>query len=66
MLIKTAIIVLLILIVGSLFTALTFLYRDQGRGERTARALTLRISLSFLLFVLLMLGFYFGVTPERG
>ena len=66
MLIKTAIIVLLVLIVGSLFSALTFLYKDQGQGERTARALTLRISLSLLLFVLLMLGFYFGVIPERG
>lgn len=66
MLIKTAIIVLLVLIVGSLFSALTFLYKDQGQGERTARALTVRISLSLLLFVLLMLGFYFGVIPERG
>lgn len=66
MLIKTAIIVLLVLIVGSLFSALTFLYRDQGQGERTVRALTLRISLSLLLFVLLMLGFYFGIIPERG
>lgn len=66
MFIKTAIIVLLILIVGSLFSALTFLYKDQGQGERTARALTVRISLSLLLFVLLMLGFYFGLIPERG
>jgi hypothetical protein len=66
MLIKTAIIALLVLIVGSLFSALTFLYKDQGQGERTARALTVRISLSLLLFVLLMLGFYFGFIPERG
>ncbi len=66
MLIKTGIIILLVLIVASLFSALTFLYKDQGQGERTARALTIRISLSILLFVLLMLGFYFGVIPERG
>lgn len=66
MFIKTAIIVLLVLIVGSLFSALTFLYKDQGQGERTARAITVRISLSLLLFVLLMLGFYFGLIPERG
>jgi len=66
MLIKTGIIILLILIVASLFSALTFLHKDQGQGERTARALTIRISLSILLFVLLMLGFYFGVIPERG
>ncbi|HUX62491.1 twin transmembrane helix small protein [Sulfuricella sp.] len=66
MLIKTGIIILLVLIIASLFSALTFLYKDKGQGERTARALTIRISLSILLFVLLMLGFYFGVIPERG
>ena len=66
MFIKIGIIILLVLIVASLFSALTFLYKDQGQGERTARALTIRISLSILLFVLLMLGFYFGVIPERG
>jgi hypothetical protein len=66
MLIKTGIIILLVLIVASLFSALTFLHKDQGQGERTARALTIRISLSILLFVLIMLGFYFGVIPERG
>lgn len=66
MLIKTGIIILLVLIIASLFSALTFLYKDKGQGERTARALTIRISLSILLFVLLMLGFYFGIIPERG
>lgn len=66
MLIKTGIIILLVLIVASLFGALTFMYKDKGHGERTARALTIRISLSILLFVLLMLGFYFGIIPERG
>lgn len=66
MLIKTGIIILLVLIVASLFSALTFMYKDKGQGERTAKALTIRISLSILLFVLLMLGFYFGVIPERG
>jgi len=65
MLIKTGIIILLVLIVASLFSALAFLHKDQGQGERTARALTIRISLSILLFVLLMLGFYFGIIPER-
>lgn len=57
---------MLILIVGSLFSALTFLYKDNGQGERTAKALTLRISLSIVLFLFLMLGFYFGYIPARG
>jgi hypothetical protein len=66
MLVKIVIIVMLLLIVGSLFSALTFLYKDDGKGERTAKALTLRISLSIALFIFLMLGFYFGFIPARG
>ena len=66
MLIKAAIIFMLILIIGSLFSALTFLYKDKGQGVRTAKALTVRIALSITLFVLLMLGFYFGIIPARG
>jgi hypothetical protein len=57
---------MLLLIVGSLFSALTFLYKDNGQGERTVKALTVRISLSILLFLFLMLGFYFGFIPARG
>ena len=55
-----------LLIVGSLFSALTFLYKDNGNGERTVKALTIRISLSIALFIFLMLGFYFGIIPGRG
>lgn len=58
--IKLFIIVMLLLIVGSLFSALYYLFKDKGSGERTARALTLRISLSLLLFLLLMAGWYSG------
>jgi len=47
-------------VVFSLFSALAFIARDQGRGERAAKALTLRISLSLLLFALLMGGYYLG------
>ncbi len=61
MLIKLFIVVMLLLIVGSLFSALFFLIKDKGQGKRTARALTLRISLSIGLFLLLMLGYYTGV-----
>ncbi len=58
---KIIITVMLLLILGSLFSALAFLYKDGGRGTRTARALTLRIGLSIALFVLLMAGFYLGL-----
>ncbi len=56
----------LLLIVGSLFSALVFLYKDKGKGERTVRALTWRIGLSLSLFVLLMAGYYFGIITPHG
>jgi cytochrome bd-type quinol oxidase subunit 2 len=66
MLIKIVVIIMLVLIFASLFSALVFLYRDKGRGTRTARALTWRIGLSITLFLMLMAGFYFGIIPPQG
>jgi len=63
MLIKAVIIVFLLLIVGSLFSALYFMFHDRGQGDRMVKALTARISLSIVLFLLLMAGFYFGIIP---
>lgn len=39
------------LIVGSLFSGLVFLYRDRDGGTRVVKMLTVRITLSILLFV---------------
>jgi hypothetical protein len=61
MLIKIAIVLTLIVILGSLFSALFFLAKDKGNSDRTAKALTVRISLSILLFIALMLGYLTGV-----
>ncbi|CAG0950211.1 hypothetical protein MTYP_00148 [Methylophilaceae bacterium] len=61
MLIKIAIVVTLIIIVGSLFSALFFLARDKGTGERTVKALTVRIALSIVLFICLMAGYLTGI-----
>jgi len=58
---KLIILLMLLGVIGSLFSGLFFLYRDQGTGDRTVKALTLRISLSIALFVLLMLGIRFGL-----
>lgn len=60
------VIVILVLIVGSLGSALWFLIRDKGNSERTVKALTVRISLSIGLFLLLMAGYYFGLIPKTG
>jgi len=40
--------------------------KDKGTSERTVRALTVRVSLSVLLFILLMIGFATGVLQPHG
>ncbi|TXT31787.1 MAG: hypothetical protein FD131_710 [Rhodocyclaceae bacterium] len=60
---KLLVVLLLLAIVGSLFSGLFYLYRDRGAGERTVRALTLRIGLSIALFLMLLAGFRFGLIP---
>lgn len=61
MLIKFAIIFSLLLILGSLFSALVFMARDREISVRTARALTVRVVLSITLFLMLMLGYAVGI-----
>ena len=64
--VKIAIVLALLLIAGSLASALVFIYRDQGRSDRAVKALTLRVGLSIGLFLLLMAGYYFGIIPPQG
>jgi len=64
MLVKVIIVLTLIVIVGSLFSALFFLVKDKTGSDRTVKALTIRIGLSITLFLLLMLGYYFGLIGQ--
>lgn len=67
MLLKAFIILMLIAIFVSLFSALVLLFKTrEQRNASMAKALTWRIGLSFALFVLLMAGFYFGLIPGEG
>lgn len=64
--IKIAIVVVLLLILGALGRALFFIVKDKSQTDRTVKALTLRIALSLLLFISVILALYFGVlTPGR-
>lgn len=63
-LIKVAIVLMLVFIVASLFSALFYLGKDRGANNRTAKALTLRIGLSILLFIMLILGYYTGLISN--
>jgi uncharacterized membrane protein (DUF373 family) len=62
---KIIVILFLVFIVGSLFSALYFLVRDKGQGTRTVKALTVRVTLSVILFALLMLGVYTGFITDK-
>lgn len=66
MLIEIFVVLMLVAIFASLFSALVFLFRDKDRSARAAQALTWRIGLSLALFILLMAGFYFGIIPPEG
>ena len=62
---KIFVIAIIILILGSLGSALYFLIADRGQSRRTARALALRVGLSVTLFLLLMAGYYFGLIGGK-
>ena len=53
-------------ILFSLGSALYYLIKDKGQSDRTVKALTVRITFSIVLFLILMLGFYFGLISPQG
>jgi len=63
---KIVVVLFLLAIVASLGSGLYYLVRDKGSSDRTVRALTVRIGLSVLLFVLLMLGYVTGLLQPHG
>jgi len=52
-------------ILFSLFSALYFMVKDKGRSTRTVKALTIRVALSIVLFLLLLAGFKLGFITQR-
>ncbi|MFZ5555156.1 MAG: twin transmembrane helix small protein [Pseudomonadota bacterium] len=63
---KILVILFVVVILSSLGSALYFLMKDKGQSDRTVKALTVRIGLSVVLFVLLMASYYFGLVPKQG
>ena len=66
MITKIIIVLFLFTIIGSLFSGLFYLVKDKGSSERTVRALTVRIGLSVLLFVLLFVAWKGGMIEPHG
>jgi hypothetical protein len=63
---RIVVIAFIITILLSLGSAMFYLIRDKGKSDRTVKALTVRVALSVTLFLLLMLGHYFGIIPKSG
>ena len=58
--------VMFVAILAALAAALFFLLRTKGDSNRMVNALTVRIGLSVLLFLLLMLAWYAGLIEPHG
>jgi hypothetical protein len=56
----------IVFILASLASALYYLIKDKGQSDRTVKMLTVRIALSFTLFLMLMVGYYLGFIPQTG
>ena len=67
MALKILTILFILVILYSLGSALIFLVRDHGEGDRMVRRLTWRIGLSLLLFLLLWGAYQMGwIEPSSG
>jgi hypothetical protein len=60
------IILLLLVILASLASGLVFLVKDEGRTNRTVKALTWRIALSLVAFAVLIVGYLTGLIQPHG
>jgi hypothetical protein len=66
LIVKVIIVILLVSIFFALGSALYYLMRDQGGSDRIVKALTWRIGLSLLLFVLILAAYAMGwITPNQ-
>ena len=58
--------VFFIAILATLGVALVALFRRGDHGDTLLRALTIRVGLSVLFFLLLLLGWYLGILEPHG
>jgi len=56
----------LVAVIASLFSALYFLYRDRGHGERMVAALAIRVALSATLVAFLVISYKLGWIAPTG
>lgn len=66
LLFKLIIVLLLIFVIVTLFTALYQLNKGTGDSLKLVRTLALRIGMSIFIFILLWVGKYFGLIVPHG
>lgn len=64
--VKVVVLILMVLIIGSMISALVSMMRDKGRGSGTVKALTLRVVLSIAAFLLLIISYLAGWIQPHG
>jgi apolipoprotein N-acyltransferase len=52
-------------IVVSLFSGLYYVWKDRGRSDRAVKALTIRVVLSIVLFLLLIISYQLGFLTHK-
>jgi len=57
---------LVFVMLASLFSGLFFLYKDKSGSDRMVKALTLRIGIAIVIFLILMGSYYFGLISPQG
>lgn len=63
---RAIVIIVLIAVVAALLTALVFLFRDRGRGNRVVAALAVRVLLSMALIAFLVFSWWMGWVSPGG
>lgn len=63
---KILVAIAFILIIGSLASALVFVMKDQGKTNRTVKALALRVGFSITLFLMLLIAHNLGWIKPTG
>ena len=66
MFVKILIVTMMLVILGVLLSALIFLVKDEGKTERTMKALIWRILLSVSLFIFLLVAFFLHWINPHG
>ena len=66
MMIKLLIVIIFLAIIVSLGSGLFALVDDKGKSKRLVNSLTVRISLSVLLFALLIIAYMTGLIQPHG